>query len=141
MSGWVGDHEALLWWLGSGSAAVFFLSLLAVPWLVVRIPPDYFVRERRPAARWVRLHPVLRSAWHLARNALGVVLVILGLALLVLPGQGILTILLGVMLLDFPRKYTLECWLVSRPTVFRTLNWLRRRAQVPPISRPRDPRA
>lgn len=137
---WLRDHETLLWWLGFGSAAMFFVSLAAVPWLVVRIPADYFTRANRPSARWSRLHPVLRVLLHLGKNVLGAVLVAMGAAMLVLPGQGILTILLGVMMLDFPGKYTLECWLAGRPTVFRALNWLRRHAGVSPIDPPQGHR-
>ncbi len=134
---WLRAHETLLWWLGFGSAAMFFLSLAAVPWLVVRIPVDYFTRDTRPAVRWSRLHPLLRVLLHLGKNALGALLVAMGAAMLVLPGQGILTILLGVMLLDFPGKYGLERWLAGRAAVFRALNWLRRRLGVPPIAPPR----
>ena len=137
MISWLRAHEVLLWWLGFGSAAMFFLSLAAVPWLVVRIPPDYFTREHRPPLRWVRMHPVLKTLLRLAKNALGAVLVTMGVAMLVLPGQGILTILLGVMFLDFPGKYRLERWLAGLPAVFRALNWVRHRAGVPSIAEPR----
>ncbi|HSH71249.1 MAG TPA: PGPGW domain-containing protein [Deferrisomatales bacterium] len=134
---WLRAHEALLWWLGFGSAAMFLLSLSAVPWLVVRIPPDYFTRESRPPLRWVRMHPALKVFLRLAKNVLGAVLVAMGVAMLVLPGQGILTILLGVMLLEFPGKYRLERWLAGRAAVFRALNWVRRRVGVAPIAPPR----
>ena len=51
--------------------------------------------------------------------------------MLVLPGQGILTILAGIMLLDFPGKHRLLRWIVAHPQVLRTLNWLRRRGHPP----------
>ncbi len=47
--------------------------------------------------------------------------------MLVTPGQGLLTLLIGLLLLNFPGKYRLERWLVRRPGVLRTLNWVRRR--------------
>jgi len=133
---WLQAHEKLLWWLGSGSAALFILTLAAVPCLVARIPADYFARESRPTLPWSRLHPVLRWLLRLGKNVLGALLVALGVVMLILPGQGILTILLGVMLLDFPGKYGLERWLASRPVVFRALSWMRRRAGVAPIVLP-----
>ena len=133
MSEWLQAHEAILWWLGVVSGLAFLATLAAIPWLVVRIPVDYFTRDSRPSLPWSRVHPVLRMLLHLVKNLLGAVLVLCGLAMLVLPGQGILTILLGVMLLDFPRKYELERWLASRPAVLRALNWIRNRAGVPPI--------
>jgi len=45
--------------------------------------------------------------------------------MLVLPGQGLLTILLGVTLVNFPGKYALERRIVSRPSVANTLNRIR----------------
>jgi len=56
-----------------------------------------------------------------------------GIAMLVLPGQGILAILGGIELMDFPGKYRLERWIVSRPAVLRSVNWLRRRMGRPPL--------
>ncbi|MCA1573007.1 MAG: hypothetical protein LC770_00390, partial [Acidobacteria bacterium] len=65
----------------------------------------------------------------IGKNLLGVVLVVAGILLSLpgVPGQGILTILLGVMLLDFPGRPRLEHWLVSRPRILRTINKLRHR--------------
>ena len=61
------------------------------------------------------------------KNALGLVLVILGFIMLFTPGQGLLTLLAGSLLMNFPGKYQLERWLVLRPGVLRALNWLRHR--------------
>jgi len=56
-----------------------------------------------------------------------------GIVMLVLPGQGILTIVIGLMLSNFPGKYRLERWLVMRPRVLRTINWLRQRSKRNPL--------
>ena len=63
------------------------------------------------------------------KNLLGVVLVALGIVMSLpgVPGQGILTILLGIMLLDFPGKRNLEHKMVSRPQVLNAINKLRHR--------------
>ena len=58
---------------------------------------------------------------------------LLGIMLLVLPGQGILTIIVGIILVDFPMKYRLERWLVSRKKVLKSMNWLRKRANKKPL--------
>ena len=137
MTGRMDGCEALLGALGVVSAAMFFLTLAAVPWLVVRVPADYFTRDTRPPLRWSRLHPVARLFLLLAKNLAGAVLVGVGAVMLVLPGQGVLTILLGVMLLDFPGKYALERRLAGYPAVLKAMNWLRRRAGVIPIAAPR----
>jgi hypothetical protein len=81
-------------------------------------------------------HPVLRPIYLIAKNLLGLVLIIAGIAMLVLPGQGLLTIVVGVVLMNFPGKYRLERWLATRRPVWRSLNWLRRRASRPELQRP-----
>ncbi len=122
------------WWVLPLSAAMFFSTLALIPWFVIRLPADYFCRRRRPLlprgrglAGWL--------LW-LPKNLAGALLLLAGVAMLVLPGQGILTILLGLMLLDFPGKYQLEHRLLRRPRVLSTLNWLRRRAHRPPLRMP-----
>jgi hypothetical protein len=70
------------------------------------------------------------------KNLLGALLVLAGLAMLVLPGQGILTILLGLAFLDLPGKRRAELWLVSRPPVLAAVNRLRLRAGREPLQLP-----
>ena len=106
----------------------FSISLAIVSFIMVNIPCDYF-RKDRPRELWADRHPVVRFLGIFVKNLLGVVLVVMGILLSIpgVPGQGILTILLGIMLLDFPGKRDLEHRLVSRPRVFNTINNLRRR--------------
>lgn len=119
-------HEVLVVSLLTASFLAFTLTLLAVPWLVVRIPHDYFAgRARAPALH--DSHPMLRYVFIVLKNLFGLLFVLVGLSMLVLPGQGLLTILIGVMLLDFPGKYAFECWLVQRGPILRSINWLRTR--------------
>lgn len=125
--------EAYLGWLALLSGLTFVGSLVVIPWLVVRIPSDYFVLEKRRPGFWVQWHPLLRFALVALKNMLGLILILAGLAMLVLPGQGLLTMLLGVVLMNFPGKYKLERLFISRPTVLQALNWIRRRAGVPEL--------
>lgn len=106
----------------------FAISLAIVSFIMVKIPPDYF-RKDRPRDLWADKHPAVRFLGIFVKNLLGAVLVVLGIIMSVpgVPGQGILTILLGVMLLDFPGKRELEYRLVSRPRVFNAINKLRHR--------------
>jgi hypothetical protein len=53
--------------------------------------------------------------------------------MLVLPGQGVLTILAGITLLNYPGKRRLELWLVRRPAIHRAIDWIRRRAGRAPL--------
>lgn len=122
--GWLG---ALPRWildaLALSSALFFVLSVALVPWLVVRIPADYLVRPSRE-------RPLLL---HVARNAGGLLLVALGLVLLVLPGQGMLTVLVGVALLDLPVKRRLLRRILCQKTVRATVQKLRARAHRAPL--------
>jgi hypothetical protein len=127
------EHPALLWTLGAASIVVFVGSLLAMPPLVARIQPDYFAHDKRPPSRWASQHPLLRWVLRIGKNVLGCVFMLAGIAMLVLPGQGLLTMLVGFLMLDFPRKYRFEKWLVGRRYVLRPINWLRRRAGRSPL--------
>ena len=122
---WVDANKAWMGWLVSVSVIVFLGSLLVVPWIVVRLPADYFSESAEGREQLRRSHPVLRWTFLIVKNLLGVVLFLAGLAMLVLPGQGLLTLFVSLMLLDFPGKKRLERAIVSRPTVRKPINWLR----------------
>jgi hypothetical protein len=124
-----GNAELLM--LVSASSAVMMVgSMLLVPWLVVRAPRDLFVRE--PRAR----RGVLALLVRVLRNAVAAGLFVAGLLMLVLPGQGLLTMLAAVCLADLPRKRELMRRIAARPAVWRTLAWIRARAGVPPFEPP-----
>jgi hypothetical protein len=133
MFDWIQEHEAILWTLGVASIVVFIGSLLAMPEIIVRIPVDYFAHEQRPPSRWSKEHKAIRAAVRIGRNVMGVLFVAAGIAMLVLPGQGLLTILVGVLLIDFPHKYRFEQWLLRRRWVSRPVNWLRERRGREPL--------
>ena len=137
MAQWIHDHKVLLGWLAGLSALTFIGTLIVVPMLVVRIPQDYFAERRHHSLPWWQRHPVLRALSTLLKNLAGWVFIVAGLAMLVLPGQGVITAVVGLMLIDFPGKYRLERWLASRRLLMRTMNWMRRRAGRPPLRTPR----
>lgn len=125
---WIQNLQPNFWWLFAFSIVTFLGTLMAVPMLLVRIPHDYFSHEKRETLRESNNNIVVTTILVLLKNALGCILLAMGIIMLVTPGQGIITILVGLMLLNYPGKYRLERWLVSRPAVFRTINWFRRRA-------------
>jgi hypothetical protein len=107
-------------------------SLALVARIVVRLPEDYFVRESAARTRW--------TARRIVRNLVGLVIISVGLALSVpgVPGQGLLTILVGLFLVDFPRRRELERALARRAGVLPALNSLRARFGRPPLRPPAD---
>ena len=62
--------------------------------------------------------------------------ILAGIAMCVLPGQGILTIFLGISLADLPYKRKIEYWILSFKKVQNGLNWIRRKANKPPLQFP-----
>ena len=123
----------VLWGLGL-YLVTFIGSTVVVAWLLIRLPATYFC-DAYPRDVWGDRRPVLRWTRFLLKNLLGILLVVLGgiMALPVIPGPGILMLVLGVMLLDFPGKRRLEQWLIRRATVLRTMNRLRQRYGKPPL--------
>lgn len=130
---WFDGKEGVVGAVLALSAFTFFGTLLLVPWILVRLPADYFSRHREARAPMKPRHPAVRIAWLVGKNLLGAVLVLVGVTMLVLPGQGLLTILMGLLLIDFPGKYHTERYLVTRRPVLRSINWLRRRKGRPPL--------
>ena len=113
----------------------FAISLAIVSFILIKIPPDYF-QEDRPNEFWSGRHPAIRLMGIIGKNILGFLLVALGLVMSIpgVPGQGILTILLGIMLLDFPGRQDLERKIVSQPRVLRSVNKLRHRFGKPELA-------
>jgi hypothetical protein len=129
----VQTNGTFLWWLAAFSIITFFVSLAVIPLLVIRIPSDYFSHGKRHRAPWANEHPFVRAVFITVKNVFGYIFIVLGIAMLFLPGQGLLTILIGIILVDFPGKYGFERWLVSRQKVLRSINWLRHRSNREPL--------
>lgn len=114
------------------AVAAFVISALVstgiVAWFFVTIRPDYFVAGTRGLSR--RITPALTRGLYIAgKNLLGGLLILVGLVLSLpgVPGQGLLTILVGVLLMDIPGKRRFELAIVRRKTVLQNINRLRAR--------------
>lgn len=135
---WLSPYRGWLAVLGVASLVMLVASLVALPLLVARMPEDYFGED---TGEWVapRRWTVQRIALRVLKNVLGAVLLLAGIAMLVLPGQGLLAILVALSLLDFPGKRALELWILRRRPVRRAVAWLRERAGRPPLIYPDEP--
>lgn len=122
------EYRHWLSYLAIASIVLLILSILLIPKLIARIPYNYFSKTRAPTQP--QSLSVLLLISRLVKNIFGLVLVISGIAMLVLPGQGLLTLFIGVLLLEFPGKHKLERYLVSKPAVLNSLNWIRRKHKV-----------
>jgi hypothetical protein len=130
-------HQASLWLIGMLSVIVFTGTLVAIPMLVIHIPADYFTRRKRTSDGSPKRYSAVRLGTIVLKNILGAIFVLAGIALLVLPGQGIITLLIGIMLLNFPGKFALERRIIEQKSVLHAVNWMRLKARKPALKLPR----
>lgn len=133
---WLPVSPEAIGWFAAVAMASWVFTLLALPLLIARLPVDYFSPERRHPVYSDARHPLIGWTLVAVKNLLGALLIALGILMLLTPGQGILTILIGMLLVNFPGKYRLERWVVTRPGVLRTLNRFRVRLGRAPLDPP-----
>ena len=138
VTGWCQQHPWAPWLMLGLSGLTLVATFVIVPVVIVRIPSDYFVKLKRSDTPWEKKHHSLQIAVRLGKNLLGLALLLVGilLAMPLVPGPGVLTMLLGLALLDVPGKRRLERWIVSRPKVFSALNRLRAKHGQSPLDAP-----
>jgi Putative transmembrane protein (PGPGW) len=124
---------AALAWMTVISLLVFFGSLIVVRLVIIKLPADYFINDHRKKVPWAEQHILLRYILLVVKNLFGYILIVAGLIMLVLPGQGVLSIVFGVMLADFPGKFRFERWLIHRGPVLKVSNKIRREADKVPF--------
>lgn len=117
-----------IWLISVLSVTSFISSLVIIPIIIIKIPRDYFVISHREYVAQRVSHPILRVLLHILKNFLGYLFIVFGIVMLFIPGQGILTILLGISLSDFPYKKKLEYKLISKPRVYKVINGIRVKA-------------
>ncbi|MBK8464655.1 MAG: hypothetical protein IPL32_02385 [Chloracidobacterium sp.] len=112
----------------------FLVSFAAIGVVMVKIPANYFSTHYKqdflPDSPWL-----VRWSAVILKNILGLILIALGIVLSLpgVPGQGILTILLGLIMIDIPGKRPIEAKIIQRPTVLAAVNKLRDKYNKPPL--------
>ncbi|HSS65681.1 MAG TPA: PGPGW domain-containing protein [Gammaproteobacteria bacterium] len=122
-------HEQLFWLLGLGSFVLLVGTALLIPWLIILLPVDFFARI--PARSFSGRHPVVAFLLIVLRNVVGAALLLAGIIMLFIPGQGLLTILIAIALIDFPGKHSLLLKMTSNPRMLNAANGIRRWAGKP----------
>ena len=119
------------------SIVTFALSLMLLPYLIRRIPSDYFLTlsEEKPKLRDYNVKILLLM---LVKNIFGMLLFASGVAMLFLPGQGLITIFISLLLMNFPGKTRLIAFLTSQKKVRISINWIRAKTGKEPIRWPPD---
>tara|TARA_B100001559_G_scaffold312953_1_gene311336 strand:- start:389 stop:844 length:456 start_codon:yes stop_codon:yes gene_type:complete len=131
ISGIILNYKNFILWLGSISFLVFIFSLISIKWLVALIPSDYFIENKRN--KYQSSYPLTWLISIIIKNIIGYILIIGGILMLVLPGQGLFTIIIGLMLSNYPGKYFIERKFIAIPSVLKTINWLRKKSNKPPL--------
>jgi len=129
---WAHDNATLLTLVSIASIALLCLTVFLTPWLVAQLPTNYFSEE--PIA--VKAHPVRALVVKVGRNLIGSLIVLAGLLMILLPGPGLITLVVGLSLCDFKAKKRLIRRIVDRPAVIDSLNWMRRRHNKAPLIPP-----
>lgn len=125
-------------WIAILSGIFFLGSMLAIPLLLALIPENYFLEHDDYLIHWKRSHPILRYFVLVLRNLIGLILIVTGIVMLVAPGQGIITILLGLACSTFPGKRTLELRLLRQEKVSESICWTRGKFNQPPLKLPEE---
>jgi len=126
------NYYDFFFWLGVVSSIIFLISLLSIRWLVCMIPSDYFIKKEQ--SKFKSNYPVAWIISSIIKNIFGYVLIFGGILMLVLPGQGLITIFIGLMLSNYPGKYKIEKKIIAIPRIFKTINWLRKKSDEPPLN-------
>lgn len=121
--------------LATTSASIAYF--MAITYIITQMDSQYFIRKDIPndiANKKKQLTSMSRSITYvisIAKVMIGIVLIVSGIVMLVLPGQGIITLLIGLSLVPFPGKNKIEKNLLSRKSVQHSLNWIRVKANKP----------
>ena len=119
--------------LGAGSIIILLISALSIGYFVKKIPCDYFLNHKRGISDYKSNNPIYWVIALVVKNLIGYCLICGGILMLVLPGQGLLTILVGLMLSDYPGKFKLEKRIIQINLILKTINWYRAKSNIRPI--------
>jgi len=122
--------------ISAASAVMLLASFLVASYVVARIPVNYFTHDEPQHIFPVGNNPINSFILKCVRNVLGVILLILGFIMLFTPGQGLLSILFGIICMDFPGKFKMERRIISNNMIFAAVNRLRENRGKPPLDAP-----
>ncbi|HTL62087.1 MAG TPA: hypothetical protein VL261_10615 [Nitrospira sp.] len=138
MGEWV-SKETLIW-VSTFSGVGLVAAAIVIPWLIVRMPEDFFSHPQR--YNWLGRKPAsVRIPIRILKNLLAIALVIVGIVMFLTPASGLFPILLGVVLADVPGKLKLQRWILCRKTVRKSMNWLRGKFHRRPVQMPSEKQA
>ena len=129
---WLENNSYIFFYAGIVSIFIFVFSMFGLRLFIIAIPSDYFINKKRVSALKNR-SILLWIIYIVFKNIIGYIFIIMGLVALVLPGQGILMILVGLMMSDYPKKFDLEKKIITIKAVRKGINWIRIKSNVDKI--------
>ena len=135
-SDWIRDNDQLIQWVGIASIFLFFLSLFLLRYVILRLPEDYFIKVSSISKS--NSKSLKKIIVRIAKNALGFLLTICGIVLLFTPGQGMITILIGLCLIDLAFVNQWKKKMIYNSKVQKALNWIRSKKSVKPFNFPKS---
>ncbi|QEN03869.1 hypothetical protein EW093_03850 [Thiospirochaeta perfilievii] len=119
-------HRELILIFTIFSAITFLVSLIIIPFVIINLSPDYFKGANKPLYRYKNLF--IRYFVLILKNIVGYIFIILGVIMLFIPGQGLLSITLGLLFINFPGKKSLEYKFFSNKKISKVINSIRKKA-------------
>ena len=133
---WIEAHQQILQWSVVLSIIMIVLAMLIIPIRIILLPQDYLLKkdDRTPFLTKLANKPYL-----IFKNLLGILLILAGIAMLILPGQGVIVLIIGLSLMNIPAKHRLMLRMMGHPRILRAINRLRSRANKPQLETPGRP--
>ena len=128
---WVSQNKMLIQWISIVSIISFFGSIIIIPKIIINLSSDFFINGKNP--RMDDQNLLIRIVFSLIKNALGFLLFLCVIIMLFIPGQGLLTMFLGLVLMDIPGKHRLQLYFLRLRAVQKSLNWIRNKNGAPPF--------
>jgi len=162
---WFYDHNTLILVFFILSFVLAVLLFVALVRTINNLPADFFLQEKKSSQTLFPLRAkalnkdaskypdlaqnvvdpptdtinlILSIIKLILKNILGILLLIFGIIMLFLPGQGILTIFISLLLIDFPGKWKLINYLSHKKKIVEAMNLIRRRFKKSDLISPKD---
>jgi len=126
------EHRWLLAGISLVSILLLASTVLATPWLLSRLPSDYFVQDSKKN----HVSGIRQWLWHALLNILGLLVSLLGITMMFTPGPGLVVLLAGLSLMRLPAKDRLIRAIAAKKGIFESMNRLRQHRSHPPFLHP-----
>jgi hypothetical protein len=124
---WIDTHSSVLVYAGLFSFLMTLTAAVSVPFIINMLSDDYFIKEkRRSNIKTIPEYFILIISL-VIKNTIGILLFISGFAMLFMPGQGLLTLFISFLFIDYPGKWKLQRRVVRNREIHNALNWIRRK--------------